>query len=354
MYCDDFLPDEKEFRKSQLRHALFSEFATSFEEITPFSKDLRKKLHDDVPFSSFEVKNHIITDDTEKILIEFPDGKKAEAVLMKHPGRRTVCVSSQIGCAANCSFCATGAMGFTRNLTEREIVEQVLFFARELKKRWKEDYPGEKWISNQIPPDYRIRNIVFMGMGEPLHNFENVSQAIKVFAEQKGMNLGMRHITVSTVGIAKEIPKLLALPKLPHLAVSLHAATDELRDKIVPTNMGFPLEKLFAALDEFTKKSKRRIFYEWTVLRGINDTEEQMEALGKLLQGRDGHVNFIPWNPGPSRIKYRKPSIDHIRKMQNLLKEKYGVISTIRATYGQEFGAACGQLAAGKTEETKK
>lgn len=354
MYCDDFLPDEKNFRKKQLRHALFSELVQSFDDITPFSKDLRQKLNENTPFSTFTVKKHIITDDTEKVLMEFSDGKKAEAVLMKHPGRRTVCVSSQVGCAANCSFCSTGAMGFTRNITDREIVEQVLFFARSLKKRWHEEYPEEKWSITNPDPDYRIRNIVFMGMGEPLHNFENVSSAIEVFAEAEGMNLGMRRITISTVGIAKNIPKLLALPKLPHLAVSLHAATDELRDEIVPTNRGFPLEKLMESLDLFTEKSGRRIFYEWTVLRGVNDTPEQMEALGKLLGGRDAHVNFIPWNPGPSRIKYRKPSIDHIRKMQTFLKDKYGVVSTIRATYGQEFGAACGQLAGGKTEETKK
>lgn len=351
MYLDDILPDEKNYRKTQLKKAIFSEFVESFDDITVFPKELREKLTTEVPFSSFKVLSHKKTGDTEKILIEFTDGKKAEAVLMRHPGRRTVCVSCQVGCAANCSFCSTGALGFTRHLSDREIIEQVLFFSRQLKREWQKNHPGEKWSVTKASPEYRVRNVVFMGMGEPLQNFDNVSEAIKAFGSPEGFNLSMRRVTVSTVGIAKNVQKLLDFPQPPNLAVSLHAATDELRSEIVPTNMGFPLKELFEALDAYSKKTKNRIFYEWTVLRDINDTDEQTHALGELLQRRNAHVNFIPWNPGPSRIKYRKPSIDHIRRMQKILDEEYGVKSTIRATYGDEVGAACGQLAAGKTEE---
>jgi len=349
-YCDTWLEGEKPFRKKQLRHALFQEFISDWSELSVFPKILQEKLSE-TPFCSFEVGRHFESPSTEKILLKFPDGLKAEAVLMKHKGRNTVCVSSQVGCAANCSFCSTGALGFSRHLTDREIVDQVLTFARILKKRWQEKNPGKKWNINTIEPEFRVRNIVYMGMGEPLHNFEAVRKSLDVFESPEGMNLGVRHITVSTVGIAKNIPKLVALPRLPNLAVSLHAATDELRDTIVPTNKGFPLKELFKSLDLFVEKTGRRVFYEWAVLRGVNDSMEQMDALGKLLQGRKCHVNFIPYNPGPSRISYKTPSMDHLRKMQHFLEENYGIISTIRAVYGRDMGGACGQLAGDSEEE---
>jgi len=328
-----------------MRHALFKEFVSTFDDISVFPKSLREHLKAEHDFSVYNILSHRISPDTEKVLLEMKDGKKIEAVLMKHKGRNTVCVSSQVGCAADCSFCSTGKLGFTRHLSDREIIEQALCFARILKKRWQEKNPDKKFNINAIEPEYRVRNIVFMGMGEPLFNFSNVAKAIEVFESPEAMNLGVRHITVSTVGIAANIPKFLKLPRLPNLAVSLHAATDEVRDQIVPMNKGFSLQKLFAALDEFTQKTGRRIFYEWTVLPGVNDTKEQMDALGKLLQYRNAHVNFIPWNPGPSRIKYTKPHISDIRKMQQYLEKHYSVASTIRAIYGQDMGGACGQLA---------
>lgn len=346
MYFDSWLEGEPKFRTKQLKHALFREFISGFDEITVFPKELKEKLAKAVQFESFSIKSHRESPDTEKILFELPDGKRAETVLMKHAGRNTVCVSSQVGCAADCSFCSTGKLGFSRHLSDREIVEQVLVFARILKKRWQGKNPGEKWNIATAEPEFRVRNIVFMGMGEPLLNFENIAKAIEIFESADTMNLGVRHITVSTVGIAVNIPKFLKLPRLPNLAVSLHAATDELRDKIVPMNKGFPLKKLFAELDEYVKKTGNRVFYEWTVLPGVNDTEEQMEALGLLLRGRSAHVNFIPWNPGPSRIAYTNPETKDIRRMQEFLEKKYHIPSTIRAIYGQEMGGACGQLAA--------
>ncbi len=346
MYPVSWLDGEPRFREKQLCHALFREFVGSFDEISVFPKELKEKLAANIPFESFRIVSHRESPDTEKILVEFADGKRAEAVLMKHAGRNTVCVSSQVGCAADCSFCSTGKLGFTRHLTDREIVEQALAFCRILKQRWQEKNPGAKWNLATVEPEYRVRNIVFMGMGEPLLNFTNVAKAIEIFEAPEAMNLGVRHITVSTVGIAANIPKFLQLPRLPNLAVSLHAATDELRDQIVPTNKGFPLDKLFAALDEFVAKTGRRIFYEWTVLPGVNDTMEQMDALGELLKGRSAHVNFIPWNPGPSRIKYTKPNTRDVRELQEYLEKHYNITSTIRAIYGQKMGGACGQLAA--------
>jgi 23S rRNA (adenine2503-C2)-methyltransferase len=345
LYCNDWISEEKPFRQKQLRHALFKELVSSFDEITVFPKDLLQRLQK-ISLTAFEVRKHTQTPEAEKILFRLPDGKFAEAVLMKHKGRNTVCVSSQVGCAANCSFCSTGKLGFSRHLNEHEIVDQVLYFMRILKQRWQTKNPDKKWNLATAEPESRVRNVVFMGMGEPLLNFENVAKALHVFESPEAMNLGVRHITVSTVGIAANIPKLLALPRLPNLAVSLHAATNELRNEIVPTNRGFDLEKLFAALDQFVNKTGRRVFYEWTVLRGVNDTKEQMIALGELLKGRSAHVNFIPWNPGPSRIAYRRPSTDHVRKMQKFLEENYQITSTIRALYGDELAGACGQLAA--------
>lgn len=350
MYLEEILHDQKSFRKKQFLKACFSELIDSVDEITVFPKSLRENLKSK-KLQSFKVLLHKKTEDTEKILIELEDSKKVEAVLMKHKGRRTVCVSSQVGCAANCSFCATGKMGFSRNLSHKEIVDQVLYFSRSLKKEWKKLNPNEKWSITKVSPEFRVRNIVFMGMGEPLHNFDNVSKAIDIFSSDDCMGLSMRHITISTVGIAKNIKQLLEFDKPPNLAVSLHAATDELRNKIVPTNMGFPLEELFKALDAYTEKTKNRIFYEWTVLRGENDTEEQMVALGELLKNRNAHVNFIPWNPCSSREKHKKPSMDHIKKMQNFLDNKYGVKSTIRAIYGQDIDGACGQLTVGQDNQ---
>lgn len=349
MYFDDLLSGEKEFRRKQLAHALFKEFVSDWDEITVFPKELRGKLHTE-KFCILHKKKDFLGEATEKVLFETHDGKRIETVLMKHAGRNTLCISCQVGCAANCAFCATGALGFSRNLSAREIVEQFLVFARILKQRFLEKFPKEKWSLEKCPPEFRIRNIVFMGMGEPLNNWKNVAEALEIFASEQYLNLGARHITVSTVGIARNIPKLLALPKLPNLAVSLHAATDELRSEIIPTNRGFPLKELFTYLDQFVEKTGRRIFYEWTVLRGINDTFEQMDALGKLLIGRSAHVNFIPVNPGPSRIKYHKPSMDRIRQMQKYLLEKYGVVSTVRALYGNDVDGACGQLAAAEKE----
>jgi len=345
MYFEQFLDGEKAFRHKQLSHALFRELVNSWEEITVFPKNLREKLSENA-FSVLTIKRHFVNEESEKILFETTDGKKIETVLMKHSGRNTICVSCQVGCAANCAFCATGALGFSRHLTAREIVEQFLIFARILKTRFLEKNPGEKWSFEHNLPEFRIRNVVFMGMGEPLNNWENVAEAVSLFSDESFLNLGARHITISTVGIAKNIPKLLALKKIPNLAVSLHAATDELRSEIIPTNRGFPIAELFKYLDIFVEKTGRRIFYEWTVLRGVNDTTEQMDALGKLLRGRTAHVNFIPVNPGPSRILYERPSMDRVRQMQAYLLEHYGVVSTIRALYGDDFSGACGQLAA--------
>ena len=343
MYFHSFLPDQLKFRLKQLQHALFTEFVDDWEEITVFSKDLREQLKAE-PIWSFAVTMHKQDVSAEKMLFKMKDGNRAETVLIKHEGRNTVCVSSQVGCAANCSFCATGALGFRKHLTEREIVEQVRWWSVLLKKRWMEDHPGQKWHLATTPPQYRVRNVVYMGMGEPLLNWEGVSTSVATLESSEGYNLGLRHITVSTVGIATNIPRFLDLERMPNLAVSLHAATDELRNKLVPTNRGFPLEKLMAALDEFVKKTGRRVFYEWAVLRGVNDTKEQMETVVELLKDRQAHMNFIPWNPGPSRVRYERPSIDHVRKMQQYLVDN-GVPCTIRMTHGDEVGGACGQLA---------
>ncbi len=344
---------EKPYRVEQVNHGIYRELVSHFSGITSLPIDLREKLEKEkIAFSVIRPVKSIRSADgnTEKTLFETEDKKRIESVLMRHIGRKTVCVSSQIGCPAGCVFCATGKMGITRNLTAREIVEQVLFWNRILKEEWVKE-TGEKWKPTNPPHGVRVRNIVFMGMGEPLLNYENVLSAVKTFNDPKKFNIGVRHITISTVGVIPGIERLTEENLPVHLALSLHAATNDLRSELVPMNKAFPLRKLMDAVDRFSARSGRRIFYEYVVLDGKNNREEDGEALGKLLSRRLAHVNFIPYNVNPECGKdLRKPDIESIRRMQNILM-KYGVPSTVRMTMGDEMAAACGQLANKSDEE---
>lgn len=339
---------EKKFRIDQVDHAIFRELVSDFSEITTLPKEVRERFEkEQIPFISLKVKKVIKSPDgdTDKILFETNDGKFIESVLMRHEGRKTVCVSSQIGCPAGCVFCATGKMGIKRNLETREIVEQVLYWNRLLKQEWVEENPGEKWPATNPPHDFRVRNIVFMGMGEPMFNYENVISAIKVLNDAKKFGIGVRHITVSTVGVIPGIKKLMEEDLNVNLAFSLHAPTEKLRDELVPMNKAYPLKELMKTCDEYTSKTGRRIFYEYVVLKDKNDRAEDAENLGKLLERRLAHVNFIPYNVNPEcGDDLKRPETETIRKMQRIL-ETFGVPSTIRMTMGDEMAAACGQLA---------
>lgn len=337
---------EKKFRIDQINHGIFRELVSNFSEITTLSVPLREKLTTEVPFSVLEKTKHIRTSDTEKILFKTTDGNYIESVLMRHHNRKTVCISSQIGCPAGCVFCATGKMGIKRNLTAREIYEQVLYWNRILKQEFLEEFPQEKWNATNPPHDARVRNIVFMGMGEPLFNYENVIEAIKVLNDPKKFGIGVRHITVSTVGIIPGIKKLMEEDLMVNLAFSLHAPNHDLRNKLVPMNKTYPLEDLMIVMDEYTKKTRRRIFYEYVVLQGLNDQPEHAHELGKLMFRRMAHINFIPYNVNPEcGDELKKPEENAIRIMQKILMDEYEVPSTIRMTMGDEMAAACGQLA---------
>jgi 23S rRNA (adenine2503-C2)-methyltransferase len=338
---------EKPYRIEQVSHAIFRELVSDFSEMTTLPKDLREKLLKEIPFSVLVPQKIQKSSDgtTEKVLFRTSDGKYIESVLMRHIGRNTVCVSSQIGCPAGCVFCATGKLGISRNLSVEEIYEQVLFWNKHLKTLWGEENPDEKWNPNNPPHEARVRNVVFMGMGEPLFNYENVLSAIRILNDPKKFGIGVRHITISTVGILPGIRKLIDEDLSVNLAFSLHAATDELRDELVPMNKTYSLQDLMIAFDEYTKMSKRRIFYEYVVLEGKNDRDEDAHALGKLLERRLCHVNFIPYNVNPEcGDELKKPEEKRIRAMQKIL-DSYNIPSTIRLTMGDEMAAACGQLA---------
>lgn len=345
---DDILKEwgEKKFRIDQVNHAIFRELVLGFSDMTTLPIALREKMQAELDFSILEKVKHVTTEDTEKILFKTQDGNYIESVLMRHHNRKTVCVSSQVGCPAGCVFCATGKMGIKRNLTAREIYEQVLYWNQLLKAEWLAENPTEKWVPTNPPHGARVRNIVFMGMGEPLFNYENVIEAIKVLNDAKKFGIGVRHLTVSTVGIIPGIKKLMEENLMVNLAFSLHAPNNELRDRLVPMNKTYPLDELMKVMDAYTAKTGRRIFYEYVVLKGINDAPEHAHELGELMQRRMAHINFIPYNVNPEcGDELQKPEEAPMRVMQNILLNEYGVPSTIRMTMGDEMAAACGQLA---------
>ena len=275
---------------------------------------------------------------TEKGLHRLADGALIESVLMHYPARggsrerHTLCISSQAGCAVGCPFCATGELGYTRDLTTAEIVDQVRHAARRLAGGGK-----------------RLTNIVFMGMGEPLLNLDRVLAAVEALNDPRRFGLGARHITVSTSGVVPGIRRLTALGPQFTLAVSLHAARDPLRDVLVPLNRRWPIADVVAAAREHARATGRRVTYETTMIAGINDTEEDARAMAELLRGDHAHVNLIPMNPVAHTPWTASPD-DVIRRFAAILADA-GVTATIRRNRGQEIGAACGQLAAERAGE---
>lgn len=266
-------------------------------------------------------------DGTRKYLLSLADGEQIETVLMPYRDRYTVCISTQAGCAMGCVFCATGQMGFRRNLTAGEIVAQVLFAAE---------------VAQEETPERHLRNVVMMGMGEPLHNYEETVKAIRILTEDTGMAIGPRYITLSTVGLVPAIRRLADEDLGVNLAVSLHGATDERRNALVPLGRRWPLSEVMSACRAFCTQTNRRIFFEWTLIDGENDTPQQAHALGRLLSGLDAHVNLIPLNPtGDFKgAASRRPAITEFKA----ILEAYGIPSTVRQRRGIDIDAGCGQL----------
>ncbi|MDD3645879.1 MAG: 23S rRNA (adenine(2503)-C(2))-methyltransferase RlmN [Candidatus Gracilibacteria bacterium] len=343
----EFLSQNKipPFRYSQIENAIYKNFITDFNKIETIPKDLREKLKENFFYDSLEIDMQKTSENgqTTKILFktksphpnpllgeEREQYEYIEAVIMRHlTGRITLCVSCQVGCPMGCSFCATGKLGLKRNLEFYEIVEQIMYAA--------------KLVNEQGGV---LRNIVYMGMGEPMLNYDNVKKSIDIATAQKKINIANRRVTISTCGIVPGIKKFtLDFPQT-SLAISLHAPNDEIRSKIMPVDHTYPLKDLMKALDDYVQKTNKRIFYEYIMINGVNDNIILADELGKLLKGRLAHVNFIPYNPGEgtSSDGFKPTPRFIIEKFQNIL-EKYGVVSTIRATMGDDIDAACGQLA---------
>ena len=322
------IDDEPAYRADQLHDWLYKTPVLTTSEMTNLPPALRESLADRL--WPFEVEAEQSADDgtTRKWLFRAHDGMAIEAVLMGYRNRTTLCISSQAGCALGCTFCATGQFGFDRHLEAGEIVAQVQYA-----NAWLRRHP-------MAGSPVRVTNIVFMGMGEPLANYDRVRESIRRMIEHIGM--GARSITVSTVGVVPGMLRLADEPWQVGLAVSLHAADDELRSSIVPINKRYPLADVEAAAARYFEAKGRRVSIEWTMLAGINDTTEQAEKLAPIARRLKAHVNLIAMNPTPLSID--QPSTREVIERFASRLEALGVNVTVRNTRGQEIDAACGQL----------
>lgn len=314
------------YRIEQARAAVLKSLAKSWDEVAELPKELRQILSQKI---SLGINARIFeSGDSLKALVTLEDGNKIESVLMRHDNRNTVCVSSQVGCPMACSFCATGKMGFIRNLSAGEIIEQVVLFARIAKE------DGQ-----------RIANIVFMGMGEPLLNYDNVMAAVKVFNDQKGLNIGARHISISTCGIVEGIEKLIDEPVQVNLAISLHAPNDELRTKLMPANKKNPIDSIMKAVSRYAKNTNRRVMFEYIMIDGVNDSDDCARELAWLIKSRLSlklaFVNLIRYNP--TGIYGASPA-QRVKAFKTILMQE-NLEATERYRFGREIKAACGQLA---------
>lgn len=320
--------DEKEFRVAQICRWVYEKNIFSWDEMTDLSKDLRDKLSKTLRLSVLELVKVTPSDDGEtyKFLWKLRDGNLLESVLICSGDRRTVCVSSQVGCPAKCAFCASGKQGFFRNLRPAEIVEQILQI--------------NKWLQ---PKEERVCHVVYMGMGEPLKNYDPVVRSIHLLCDSRTLGLSQRRITVSTVGVVEGIKQLSEANLKVNLVLSLHAPNQHIRQKIIPYARKYPLEDILAAMDEYSTKTKRDITYEYVLLAGINDHPDHAQELSHLLKGKQCTVNLIPYNPVIG-LKLKRPEKKAIKDFRTVLFGG-GIINTCRYTKGDDIAAACGQLA---------
>jgi 23S rRNA (adenine2503-C2)-methyltransferase len=317
--------EQPAMRGRQLRGWLLERRAESFEQMSDLPKKLRQELSESfVPFGTRVHKHLSSADGTHKLLLRLADGHLTECVLIQDEGRHTACVSTQVGCGMGCVFCASGLNGVARNLTPGEIVEQLVR------------------LRNLTPPDRRLTHIVVMGMGEPLANLDHLLDALAVAGDPKGLGIGARHVTISTVGLPAKIRRLADLGKQYHLAVSLHAPNDPLRTEIVPTNDKTGIPDILAAADYFFEKTGRQVTYEYVVLGGQNDQPIHARQLAGLLRGRKAHVNLIPWND-VTGLTFRRPADDDLAGFIETVR-RAGVSVKVRKRKGSDIDAACGQL----------
>ena len=316
---------EKPFRAEQIFKWIYQDKVTSFDEMTNISIDLRKKLDENYTLGLFKiVKKLESVDGTKKYLFDVQDGagNLIESVLMQYHHGYTICVSSQIGCKMGCKFCASTGIPFSRNLEAGEIVEQLLAIERD----------------SQI----KISNIVFMGIGEPLDNYENVMESIKILNNQKGLNIGARHISISTSGLVPKIYDLADRQMQCTLSISLHSSNNKTRSEMMPVNNSYPIEELMKACKYYIEKTNKRISFEYALAKDNNDNLNDARDLVKLLKGMLAHVNLIPINKIEDG-KYTKSTNENIIKFRDYLND-HGIVATIRRELGSDISAACGQL----------
>jgi 23S rRNA (adenine2503-C2)-methyltransferase len=323
------------YRADQVLRWFYRGGAESFAEMTDLPAALREQLQAEFRFSTVTPAHAISADGgrTRKYLFRLGDRELLESVCMHYPRsgasseRTTVCLSTQVGCAVRCPFCATGLAGLKRNMAGAEVIDQVLAVSRE-----------------EVQRGRRVSHLVYMGMGEPLHNLDATLDSARRFCDPAGLGLGVRRVTISTSGVVPGIESLTAAGLGVNLAVSLHAPNDELRDQLVPLNRKWKIAAVLAAAGAYAARSGRRVSYEYVMLRGVNDSLELGDGLGKLLHGRLAHVNLIPYNPIPGD-PYQATTPAHIEAFKRRIKS-HGVECTVRDTRGRNIDAACGQLRA--------
>ena len=319
---------EPKFRATQIWQGLYQNLWATPDEFSNLPKKLRERMAAEFSFSHLAPVTSVNSSDgeTQKTLFHLPDGRPIETVRMRYEKRRTLCISTQSGCAMGCVFCATGQMGYLRNLSSGEIIEQVLFYARQLALE------GEQ-----------VTNIVVMGMGEPFHNYNATLAAIDRLNDPEGMKLGARRFTISTVGLIPSIERFADEQRQINLAISLHAADDELRSSMLPINKRYPIADLMKAVRAYTEKTHRRVTFEWALIREVNDTPEQAYKLAALLKGMLAHVNVIPLNPTDG-FKGQATTPERAEAFKTIL-ENHHIECSIRIRRGLDIQAGCGQLA---------
>jgi 23S rRNA (adenine2503-C2)-methyltransferase len=318
---------EPPFRARQIWDGLYKGLYGSWSEFSVLPRALRAQLQDELELGPLvpTAKARSADGQTQKTAFRLQDGLQIEAVLMSYSKRATICISTQVGCAMGCVFCATGQMGFRRNLSKGEIVAQVMHYARELKAARR-----------------TLTNVVVMGMGEPFHNYENTLGAIDRLNDPAGFGFGARRFTISTVGLPSMIRKFADEKRQVNLAISLHAADDALRSSMLPVNRKFSIEQVLDACRYYSEKTGRRLTFEWALINGVNDTREQAEKLGMLLRGILCHVNAIPLNP--TRGYAGKAASKDVALAFKQELEAMGIACTVRLRRGIDIGAGCGQL----------
>lgn len=320
--------NQPKYRAHQIFRWLYQEQETDITQMTDLPKALRQRLTEEATVGTLTLEQQALSDDgTQKILFRLRDGMRIETVLIPDPPRNTLCVSSQVGCALGCRFCYTASLGPGRNLTLGEYMAQFIE------------------VSRLLPPDQSISNVVFMGMGEPLINFDNLMHTLSLLTDDRGLNLGKRRITVSTAGLCPQILKLGEQHPV-RLAISLHATTDSQRDQLMPINQRYPIQTLFATLQQYRKLTptyRLPITLEYTIISEINDHLSDARRLAKLAHSIEAKVNIIPYNEHPG-APYRRPAQTHIDQFLEALKQQH-IRATCRMTRGDDIYAACGQLA---------